>query len=540
MSGGKNCPETTRQKMINMMYLVLTAMLALNVASEILESFKVIDASLVQTLNNANRKNEQIYSAFRAAYQENPQKVEEWMNKANEVREKSNKLITEIQDLKEVMVLGSGGILKKDAGPDFVLTPDNPTMVNSKGDTIVLSHLDDLNVPSEIMITKKKAKDLRNSINEYREFLTSRLAEGDPLRESINTLLATLDEKPNLKEGGERRTWETVYFENKPLIAVISLLSKMQIDIENAESSVISSFYSNIDAASFKFNKLEARILPKSQYVMKGDQFEAEIYLAAIDTTQDPTVFVGNTQIKPNKDKKFIFTAPASDIGTKTWEGRILFKNPEGVEVPYKFKGEYQVGMPNVTISPTKMNVFYLDVANPVEVSVPGVASENLSINITNGRFEKKGDLYFVYPSKLDVNGNNTSVTVTATVNGEKRTMGSEKFRVKEVPPPLATVSGKNGGVLKKEELLAEQGVFADLKDFDFDMKFKVTQFEVTTAGASGFSKVSKSTGNKFSQEQKDMFGKLGQGSTIIIDNIIARGDNGKDRPLSPITFKIR
>lgn len=526
--------------MINMMYLVLTAMLALNVASEVLESFKVIDASLVQTLNNVDRKNEQIYSAFRAAHQENPAKVEEWMNKANEVREKSNALITKIRDLKEEMVLETGGISQKEAGPDFNLTPDKPILVNSKGDTLIITKEDDLNVPSEIMINKKKATDLKNSINEYREFLTSRLAEDDPLRESINTLLATPNEKPNLREGGERKTWETMYFENKPLIAVITLLSKMQIDIENAESSVISSFYSNIDAASFKFNKLEARILPKSQYVMKGDQFEAEIYLAAIDTTQDPKVFVGNTEIRPNKDKKFIFTAPASDVGTKSWEGRILFKNPEGIEVPYKFKGEYQVGLPNVTISPTKMNVFYLDVANPVEVSVPGVASENLSINVTNGRYEKRGDLYYVYPSKLDVNGNNTSVSVTATLNGEKRNMGSEKFRVKEVPPPLATVSGKNGGVLRKEELLTEQGVFADLKDFDFDMKFKVTQFEVTTAGASGFSKVSKATGNKFTQEQKDMFSKLGQGSTIIIDNIIARGDNGKDRPLSPITFKIR
>ena len=536
----KNCPETTRQKMINMMYLVLTAMLALNVASEVLESFKVIDASLVQTLNNVNHKNEQIYGAFTAAHEDNPQKVGAWKDKAFEVREKANALITKIQDLKEEMVLETGGISQKEAGPDFSLAPDKPTLVSSKGDTIIITKEDDLNVPSEIMINKKKATDLKNSINEYREFLVSHLAEGDPLRENINTLLATPNEKPNLKEGGERKTWETMYFENKPLIAVITLLSKMQIDIENAESSVISSFYSNIDAASFKFNRLEARILPKSQYVMKGDQFEAEIYLAAIDTTQDPTVFVGNTQIKPNRDKKFIFTAPASEVGTKTWEGRILFKNPEGVEVPYKFKGEYQVGNPNVTISPTKMNVFYLDVANPVEVSVPGVASENLSINVTNGRYEKRGDLYMVYPSKLDVNGNNTSVTVTATMNGEKRTMGSEKFRVKEVPPPLATVSGKNGGVLRKEELQTEQGVFADLKDFDFDMKFKVTQFEVTTAGASGFSKVSKATGNKFTQEQKDMFSKLGQGSTIIIDNIIARGDNGKDRPLSPITFKIR
>lgn len=536
----KNCPETTRQKMINMMYLVLTAMLALNVASEVLESFKIIDASLIQTLNNVNSKNNQIYSNFQAAYDENKDKVREWKEKADQVKEKTDALITRIQDLKEEMVVNSGGISQKEDGADFVLTPDKPTIVTSKGDTLIITKEDDLNVPSEVMINKKKGKELRNSLNEYRDFLISYLDKDDPLVDNISRQLATLDEKPNLKEGGERKTWEVVHFESKPLIAVITLLSKMQIDVENAETSIISKFYSNIDAASFKFNKLSARILPKSTYVLKGDQFEAEVYLAAIDTTRDPEIFVGNTKLTKNREGKFIYTASANEVGTYPWKGTIKYKDPEGNIVPLSFEGEYQVGNPSVTISPTKMNVLYLGISNPVKISVPGVASENLTPSITNGRLEKKGDVYMVVPTKLDITGKNTAISVMATMNGEKRSMGSMSFRVKEVPPPVATVSGKNGGTLRKEDLLAEEGIFAELKDFDFDLNFKVTQFEITFSSASGFSKNMKGNGNRFTQEQKDQFAKLSQGSVLIIDNIMAKGDDGSNRSLSPINFKIR
>ena len=536
----KNCPESTRQKMINMMYLVLTAMLALNVAAEVLESFRIIDASLTQTLNIVKRKNEQIYSGFDAAYSENPTKVKEWKGKSDQVKESTKALITKIKDLKEELVMASGGIAKKDAGPDLILSLEDPTIINSKGDTILIKREDDLNSPSRIMINNKKGIDLKNSIEVYRDFLASFLDKDDPMRENILKQLETANPKINLKEGGEKKTWETLHFENKPLIAVITLLSKMQIDVENAETNIISILYSKIDAASFKFNKLEARILPKSTYVLKGDQFESEIYLAAVDTTQEPEIFVGNNKISKQHDRKFIYKATASEAGTFKWGGLIKYKNPEGSIVSYPFAGEYQVGNPSVTISPTKMNVLYLGIPNPIKVSVPGIASENLEVSVSNGSIKKSGDGYLVSPSKLDVTGKSTSVSVQANMNGEKRSMGSMVFRVKEVPPPLATVSSKNGGILRKEELLSEEGIFADLKDFDFDLKFKVTQFEVTFSGASGFSKTYKGTGNKFTTEQKDQFGKLTQGSVIIIDNITAKGDDGSNRSLSPISFKIR
>lgn len=538
----KNCPESTRQKMINMMYLVLTAMLALNVASEVLESFRIVDASLTQTLNNIKRKNDQIYGAFDAAYIANPAKVKDWKDKADQVNKKTSELINQIKDLKEQLVMASGGIPLKEAKAEagFILASSEPIIVNSKGDTILIKKEDDLNTPSEIMIQKKKANDLKNNINQYRDFLASFLEEGSTLRENIMKQLDTPDPRIDLSEGGEKKSWESLHFESKPLIAVITLLSKMQIDIENAETNVISSLFSQIDAASFKFNRLGARILAKSTYVLEGDQFEAEIFLAAEDTTQQPEIFVGNTKLSM-RDGKGIYKANASQVGTFKWGGLIKYKNPEGNINSYPFEGEYQVGRPSVTISPTKMNVMYLGIPNPIRVSVPGVASQNLEVSVNNGRIEKNGEEYFVYPSKLDALAKNTSISVIANMNGEKRQMGSMPFRVKEVPPPVATIGSKNGGNLKKEDLLAEDGIFAELKDFDFDLKFKITQFDVTFSGAGGYVKTYSSKDNKFTSDQREQFGKLTMGSFIYIDNIMAKGDDGQPaRPLSPVSFKIR
>jgi gliding motility-associated protein GldM len=526
--------------MINMMYLVLTAMLALNVASEVLESFRVVDASLVQTLNNIRRKNDQIYDAFYAADKENHEKVGAWKDKADQVRVKTQEMTARIKDLKEQLSLASGGVsLKEVQASGDNLTSGTPFIVNSKGDTILIKKEDDLNAPSEIMIQKKKAAELKTAIIDYRDFLTSLLDKDSPLSENIKKQLDTSDPKIKLSEGGEKKSWESNNFENKPLIAVVTLLSKIQVDIENAETNVISALYSQIDAASFKFNRLGARILPKSTYVMEGDQFEAEIFLAAEDTTQQPEIYVGNTQLAM-RDGKGIYKATATQTGTFKWGGLIKYKTPEGNVNSYPFQGEYQVGKPTATISLTKMNVLYQNIPNPITVSVPGVASENLEITFNNGRFEKTGEGFFVYPSKLDATGKNTSITVMVKANGQSRLMGSFPYRVKEVPPPVATIGGKNGGAIKKEELLAEGGIFAELKDFDFDLKFRVTQFDISFSGSGGYVNTYSSKDNKFTNEQRTQFGKLTAGSIIYIDKIMARGDEGSTRELSPISFKIR
>ena len=535
--GTKNCPEPPRQKMINMMYLVFVAMMALNVASEVLDAFKVVDSSLTQTLNTVDLKNQLIYNSFDKAFLLNQDKVRDWRDKAMAVKKETDTLDHKIQNLKEYLAIESGAKNLSDPENAGTTIGEMPFLVTDRGDTIVITKQDDINTPSEIMIAKKRAKELKEAIEKYRAFLISQMPENSPIIETLNNAMDTSDPRINLKEGGEKKTWETTYFENKPLIAVIALLSKIQIDIKDAETNVITNLFGQIDASSFKFDKLSAYVLPKSTYVLQGDVFEAHVFLGAEESTQQPEVFVGNSKL-PVVDGKGVYKIQTTAEGTFKWGGLIKYKTPEGSFNTYPFESEYQVGLPRVTISPTKMNVLYQALANPISISVPGIPAGGIRATLTNGKIEQRGNEFFAFPSELDPNATRTKIEVFANVGGQERLMGSMPFRVKEGPPPVAEIGGKNGGNIRKEDLLVEDGVFADLKDFDFDLKYTVTQFDVTFAGT--YVKTYSSTSNRFTKDQKDMFKQLSQGNIIYVDNIKARGDNGVQKDLASITFKIR
>ena len=537
--GTKNCPETPRQKMINMMYLVLLAMMALNVASEVLDAFRVVDSSLMQTLKSVDSKNNQIYASFDQAYEENPTKVKEWKDKSDHVQALTDSLNKKITDIKEELVLKSGGTNITKEGTLYENNSEKSFVLNADGDTLIIQKDDELNVPSEVMIRLKRAEDLKADITELKEAFLSLIEEDSPVRGTIQQELDTSDPKVTIKKGAEKRSWEIEHFDSKPIIAVITLLSKIQIDVQNAESNILSYLYSQIDASSFKFNKLGARVIAKSSYVLEGDVYKAEVFLAAEDTTQQPVILINNKPLRI-VDGKGIYEVPATTSGTFKWVGIIKYRTPEGNFNTYPFEEEYQVSKPSVTISPTKMNVFYMGVPNPVSISVPGVPSENLDISVTNGRIEQKGKDYFVYPKAEDINGKKTKVSVNADFEGVKRFMGSMDFRVKQVPNPIATIASKASGVMRKEDLLAEDGIFAALIDFDFDLKFTITQFDITYTGAGGYNNTWSSTSNRFTTDQRTQFNTLTPGSIIYIDNIFAHGDDGTDRELSPISFKIR
>lgn len=536
--GTKNCPETPRQKMINMMYLVLLAMMAMNVAAEVLDAFRVVDTSLLQTYATLQKKSTQQMAAFEQAYKLNQKKVGPWLEKAQLVKTRVDSLQKKIFDIKEEMVLRGGG-MKITEIDGYEYDPGRSYITNAKGDSLLVQKDDELNVPSEVMIRLKRGVDLRNQIASVRNELADLAPKGTPIYESVIQGMATPDPKRNMKEGGENQTWESQNFEHKPMIAVIALLSKLQIDIKNTETNLMNYLYGQIDASSFKFTNMSAVVIPKSSYVMEGDVYEAKIFLAAEDSTQQPTVFVNGKEL-PLEGGKGVYRIPVSQAGTYNFKGVINLQTPDGNINPYEFEESYQVGKPSVTISPTKMNVFYLNIPNPVSISVPGVPSENLTPSITNGRIEKTAQGWFVYPAKEDLSGKNTSVSVVANIDGKQRNMGAMPFRVKRVPDPVAQIAEKNGGVLKKEDLLAEQGIFAALIDFDFDLKFKVTQFDITITGAGGFNNTWSSKSAMFTADQKKQFGNLQPGSILYIDNIVAHGDDKTDRQLAPISFKIR
>jgi gliding motility-associated protein GldM len=535
--GLKYCPETPRQKMINMMYIVLTAMLALNVAAEVLDAFEVVDSSLIQTLETVDMKNEQVYASFDQAYAENAAKVGEWKEKADLVRAKTSEMVSYISTLKENLVKDSGYEPVNEENP---LQSEDFYLVTEAGDTLILNKKDDLNSPSEFMITQKKATELKEQIAEYRSTLVQMIDEEDEeLRNMVLSALDTSDPPVDLKEGGEAETWEIEYFLDKPIIAILTLLSKMQIDVKNSEATVINYLFAQIDAGSFTFNKLGARVIPNSNVILQGDEYVAEVFLAAEDTTQQPEIIINNRSV-PVIDGKATYSVKTTEPGVFSWSGLIKYKSPEGLIRNYPFRQQYQVTKPSVTMSATRMNVFYRGLDNPFDVGGGGIPQENLEVSMTNGKVLKRGTNYIIQPSDLDEMGRRTKVSVYANIGGERRLLGTTDWRVKRVPDPVAQVAGQSGGEIRKERLLVEEGVMAVLEDFDFDFKYTVTRFNVQVSGTGGYVSIWESNSNRFTEDQKEQFRRLNPNSLVYIANIKAVGDDGESRDIDPISFKIR
>ncbi|MDX9909712.1 MAG: hypothetical protein RBS23_09650, partial [Mariniphaga sp.] len=258
-----------------MMYIVLTAMLALNVAAEVLDAFKIVNVSLLETFKVVDMKNAQVYARFEQAMAENETRVKEWKEKADYVKLHTDNIIAFISTIKEELVTKSG---YKTVGPNVPLNQKDFYLATLGGDTLILSRPDDLNVPSEFLITQKKATELKEEIKKFRSELISLIDESDTeLIETINSALDTSDPPINYREGGESKSWETERFLDNPLAASLTILSKMQIDVKNSEANLINYLFSQIDAGSFLFIKLGAQVIPNSNIILQGDEYIADV-----------------------------------------------------------------------------------------------------------------------------------------------------------------------------------------------------------------------------------------------------------------------
>lgn len=534
----KNCPETPRQKMINMMYLVLTAMLALNVASETLDAFKVVDASLFKTYLSFTDKNNTLIDDFKQAYDVNQVKVEKWYDLAKEVQSQSDSLIHFIIDVKEELALASGSHVKL---PEEELRDEFPFIIINSGDTISLNHQDDLNTPPNIMIVKGRGKEIQKKVGEYKTYLES-LVDKHP--EIINNLEASLDvsdPKKKVKEGG---SWVQQNFESIPLVASITLLSKLQIDVRNAESAVLRHLFNQIDAASFKFTGLRATVIPEASYVFQGQDYKARIFLSAEDTTQNLEVFVnGSTTPLKTEGNEAIYSFTANEPGEYTYKGQIKYRNPDGDGYNYAtFEQAYQVAKPTATISATKMNVLFKGLDNPIDISVPGVPSNKIEPICTNGTIEKVGNSWIVKPEELDLNEEKTKIEVYAETGGQRQKMYEASYRVMRVPNPTANVSGLSSGEISKKRLDRQTIVSADMENFYFKLEYQVSGFALIVPKGS-YIKQLRSNSNAFTEEMKAAMSALDRGDKIIIEDIMAKrkGDTtGEVSKLNSIVLTIK
>lgn len=543
MGGGK---ETPRQKMIGMMYLVLTAMLALNVSAEVLDAFAAVDEGLVKTTEIYTEKNQGLYTEFDQQYAQNQQKVGPWKSKADEVKRKSDELIQYIQDIK-IEILTKNG---QGDPEDGVITEDGEI----HGEHI--KSKDKHDIPTNVLIGENdgKAFELKEKIKEYREFMLSLVDEDNyTLIHSLETNLDTSD--PPKTEDGEKKSWEVKHFYHLPLAAVFPLLTKIQLDVRNSEAEIVQFLFNQISAGSIPFNKLEATVIPNTSYVLQGNPYKADVFIAAFDTTAAPVVFVGRYDSTLNEETGLYeyemigqydsleivngrgkFSRLSSTLGEQTWGGIIKLRDPDGNFITKTFKRSFQVAKPNLVVSPTKMNVFYVGVENPVSISIAGIPGDKVSPSITNGVIRKQRDGEFIVLPKRP---GNSLITVTADIEGTRKNMGVAQFRVKGLPDPVVQVAGKKGGKIQRNVLAAQTGVFAVMENFDFDLEFKITEFTVSTTDRGGYTIDASTKGNVFTKQQLDLIKNLRRSQRLNIEDVKAVGPDGSVRSLAPIVFEI-
>ena len=353
--------ETTRQKMINFMYLVLLAMLALNISETILDAFKTINDSLTASAANVGNSIQQQFTAFeQTRLKESPERARPIYEKAKQAQRVSQELDDLIKSIKSELINQSNGY-------------DDRT-----GD---LKERDNMDIGYDVMINKKRASALKQKINDTREQLLSLLDDKD--RQLVSF---TLNANDPAKPRENVRHWEGLNFgEGVPLTATFTILSRIQADNMNAESEVVKKILGKMDQAVVNLDKFEAVAVAPTSYLIQGQPYTAEVFLTAYDSRSKPDIEVGGSPITVN-DGRGIYSASTSREGVFNWQGTIHIKQTDGTIKTYTTpEQQYIVSRPTAVVSPDKMNVFYIGVDNPVSVSVPGIPSRDIRVNISGG-----------------------------------------------------------------------------------------------------------------------------------------------------------
>ena len=338
------------------------------------------------------------------------------------------------------------------------------------------------------------------------------------------------------------KNWQEYMFESMPAAAAVTLLSKLQSDVRNAEKEVLHKLVQNIDVKDIRVNALNAFVIPNSQTIVRGDKFSAHIVMAAVDTTQVPEIFIGNQKMNLQDG---LYETVCGRTGDFTLAGYIQTTNGNGDLIRRDFSQKYTVVDPSATVSADLMNMLYAGYSNPISISVPGVPLNKISATMTNGSLTPAGPgRYIARPSKI---GENATITVVSTNTGRPQQMGQFSFRVRRLPDPSPYLEMKDekgnpvrfkGGGLSKASLVGIEGIGAAIDDGILDIGFRVLSFETVFHDNMGNAVPMVSDGAKFSARQKDTFRKLTRNRRFYISRVKAIGPDNIERTL-PTTMEI-
>lgn len=519
-------PKEPRAAMIQMMYLVLTAMLALNITKEVLNAFGTINGSIERSNSAIAQKNNSVYDAFNnmESQADLRDKVKDINVLAKEIKAETDKLNGYLGSWKDSVIARAGGYDTDKNGEQVIKSVDN------------------IDASAELFIKQKRGEEIKTALNDYRNKIISIMK--NPNAKSTPDEIQRLESNLPINTDDYKKTddnpkgdWVHGTFNNIPVVAAVSMFSKFQNDIKNSEAMVLEILNGKIGLDDYKFDKLKPVATINQGYALEGQELEATILLAAYNSTVNPNISSSAGAVKVENGVGTL-KLKASGQGERKVTGTISITKGGKVEsYPYDFK--YTVGQEGGSMQIDKMNVMYIGVPNPVTISASGynINDVNLSVGGADGVTAKRGtggsyEVNVTKPGEFNY-------AIVAGRGGGNKTIASGKVRVKRIPDPQVTLMKRLGGTMAANQIKVQQGLSADLQDFVYEARYQVTSFDVIIAQRNADVIQEKNAGALFTPSVKAAIGKLKAGDNIMFVNVKAKGPDGTIRNCNSVTFQI-
>ncbi|MEO1434677.1 MAG: gliding motility protein GldM [Bacteroidota bacterium] len=505
-------PKQPRQLMINLMYLVLTAMLALNVSAEILNGFVLMDKGIEASNQIVAGNNDLMLNLIRQKADKYP-KFKPQQTKAEQAQQIADNFRRYVQNLRQEIVTAAGGLDTN--GPD-------PTLPKRKNDK---------DIPTRILVKQGKGLELQEKIIETRQAFINILPEGEQQTFEDNIALRLLDVPDNYK--GD---WSTYHFKQMPVAAVLPIILKFEADAQSTAAAMLNKLLKET-GDDIILDQFEPVASASQSYILNGETYEAEIFLGSGSSQMAEQMEIKvNGRTLPIRNGKVQYRAQANRVGKHNYTVEVNMRNPITEEIQsYTKTFEYEVGEGSVAISPTKMNVLYMGVDNPLDISAAG-SSNQIDVSIEGGGGQIKKLSTGQYIAKVSRPTRDCKITVRSN-NIE----GTKTFRVKPIPDPIAAVGDKSGGKMSPSEMKIQDRLRPTLPGFDFEAKCVIKGFELAYVPHNDDAVIIRNSGGNFSQSTQRLVRQANFKDRYYFDDIKVKcpGDT-RTRTINSIAFTIR
>ncbi|SFI96088.1 type IX secretion system motor protein PorM/GldM [Myroides guanonis] len=518
MAGGKLTP---RQKMINLMYLVFIAMMALQMSREVLSAFGMVNEKFESANEAALVNNGILLDALKIKAADDPTRYAIPAKKAEEMSVVTSEFFNYLGSLKTEIL---GPVTKDENGEPMYENMDKGEVTDSQwfvGDKY-----------------SDKGNEIISNIEKFKTQVKDILGTDVKFQPILNDLEKRFNLEDVKDKEGVVKPYLMYHFQGFPAVSSLAKISTMQNDAKVIEHEVMNSLLGNTLSQAASMKNYAAIVIPEKSAFFAGETFKGKVVLGRYDKSTVPTkVEVNGNTIDLStalEDGQVNLAFGTGNVGEHEINGKFTFME-DGKEIPIDIKGNYVVvPKPNeATISADKMNVVYRGVKNPMTISFAGISHDKVVASAPGLVKGSKAGQYVMSPGA----GREVVINVVGTLPDGQKVADKKTFRIKGIPAPRGTVRGEYSAKGQKSNLEIVT-VGAKLEDFDFEVGLTVTGFVLQVPGQPSVVVA----GNRMNDRAKDAISKARRGDVVVISDIKVRLEGAGDYMLprtAPCTFEI-